>query len=70
MQRLSLIKSAPVVDPSQVNRDAENENVLDRWRRGETLAMVPPSATWFPPRPIIKKDQREMARLYGNPQES
>jgi len=46
-------------------RRKRNEEILEKFFKGESLAKVPPQATWFPPRPIIKKDHKEMARLYG-----
>lgn len=33
-----------------------NDFILGKLKRGESLATVPPEATWFPPRPIQKKD--------------
>lgn len=46
-------------------RMKRNDEILEKFFKGESLAKVPPQATWFPPRPIIKKDHKEMARLYG-----
>lgn len=39
-----------------------NDSILSRLKRGESLATVPPEATWFPPRPLIEKD---LSKLYS-----
>jgi len=41
-----------------------NADILRRMRNGDPLNTVDSRASWFPPRPIIKKDLTEMARLY------
>lgn len=46
-------------------RRAENKSLLDRLRRGESLARVDVEATHWPPRPLIKKDPQAIARIYG-----
>jgi len=38
-----------------------NDFILGKLKRGESLSTVPPEATWFPPRPIQKKD---LTKLY------
>lgn len=43
-----------------------NQGVLERFKRGETLSLLPPSATWFPPRPIIEKDKDAIKELYSD----
>jgi hypothetical protein len=35
---------------------AANDSIIDRMKKGESLASVPPQATWWPPRPVIKKN--------------
>lgn len=42
-------------------RKQENDRIIERMKRGESLATVPTEATWFPPRPTIKKD---LTKLY------
>jgi len=42
-------------------RKQENDRIIERMKRGENLTTVPAEATWFPPRPIIKKD---LSKLY------
>jgi hypothetical protein len=34
----------------------DNEETLRKFRAGESLSMMPPEDTWYPPRPKIKKD--------------
>lgn len=34
-------------------------------KRGEPLNTVAPSSTWFPPRPIVKKDRDAIKKLYN-----
>lgn len=34
----------------------DNERVIRMMRSGQSLAMIPPEKTWFPPRPKIEKD--------------
>ena len=46
-------------------RKKANKSVLDRFMRGETLATVPPEATWFPPRPLIPKNRKDILKVYG-----
>jgi len=46
------------------NRKKANEAILDKMARGESLTTVPVSMTWFPPRPVIKKD---FSSLKGKP---
>lgn len=40
----------------------ENDSLIEKMRNGESLAMVSVSSTWYPPRPIIKKD---LSLLFG-----
>jgi hypothetical protein len=42
-------------------RKRENKDLIERMKRGENLSRIPPEATWYPPRPLIKKD---LTRLY------
>ena len=49
----------------QERRKQRNRDIIERMFRGETLATVPQAATWFPPRPIIQKNQEIISKLYG-----
>lgn len=53
------------MDREKERRKAENQDLIERMRRGESLARIPATATWFQPRPSVKKDGDAMARLYG-----
>lgn len=46
-------------------RKCRNKEILKKFFAGESLCLIPAAATWFPPRPIIKKDKKEIERLYG-----
>lgn len=37
-------------------RKKENEDLLARAKKGESISRCDTAATWWPPRPIIKKD--------------
>jgi hypothetical protein len=50
--------------PSQ-RRKRENADLIKRMKAGESLARIPASATWFQPRPVVKKDQRAITKLFG-----
>jgi hypothetical protein len=43
-------------------RKKENDALIKKMRNGESLAMVSVSSTWYPPRPVIKKD---LSLLFG-----
>ena len=46
-------------------RKRENDALLEKMRKGESLAIVSVQATWWPPRPIIKKDLVAQKRLFS-----
>jgi hypothetical protein len=46
-------------------RRQHNQDILRRLRSGEALMSYDSKDSWYPPRPIIKKDEREMARVYS-----
>ena len=45
-------------------RKMHNQDLIRRMRAGEPLNSVDSKASWYPPRPLIKKDKVEMDRLY------
>ena len=47
-------------------RTERNQELLRRMRNGDSLTAFDSSSSWFPPRPTIEKDKKEMARLYEN----
>lgn len=55
-------------DPAELDRRRaeRNQALLDRMRAGEAC-QDPASMSFFPPRPIIRKDPREVARALGLP---
>ena len=58
------------VDARCQRRFRENADLIGRMRRGESLACVERQATWWPPRPIIKKDPRLVAAVLGQTQKA
>lgn len=56
-------------DPAELDRRRaeRNQDLIDRMRAGDPLQR-PASESFFPPRPIIKKDPREVARALGLPE--
>ena len=46
-------------------RDDRNSDVLRRMRSGEQLTSFDSQSSWYPPRPIIEKDQGAIRKLYG-----
>jgi hypothetical protein len=42
-------------------RIAENKRIIEKMKRGESIATIPTEATWYPPRPLIVKD---LTKLY------
>jgi hypothetical protein len=47
-------------------RKHHNSDLIRRMRNGEPLNIIDSRSSWFPPRPVIKKDEVEIARVYGN----
>jgi len=45
-------------------RKKHNEQLIRRMKAGEPLWSYDSKASWFPPRPIIEKDQDAIKRLY------
>lgn len=48
-------------------RKQHNSDLIRRMRNGEPLNTIDSKSSWYPPRPVIKKDEGEMARVYGTP---
>jgi hypothetical protein len=53
-------------DRSKNLRKERNEDVLDRLKKGDSLSSFDSYASWYPPRPIIKKDPKALGKLYGS----
>lgn len=45
-------------------RKKHNLDLIKRMQDGESLTSFDSSASWFPPRPVIRKDAKALARLY------
>ncbi len=48
------------------NRKKHNREIVQRMKSGETLHRYNAQSSWFPPRPIIKKDEEAIKSLYGH----
>jgi hypothetical protein len=46
-------------------RHDRNSELVRRMRTGEQLTSFNSQSSWFPPRPIIEKDQGAIHKLYG-----
>jgi hypothetical protein len=49
---------------SKNNRDLHNKELIERMKSGETLQRYTAQSSWFPPRPMIKKDLKAIETLY------
>jgi len=47
------------------SRQNHNEDLIRRMRDGEPLTSFDSTSSWYPPRPIIKKDPKALQALYG-----
>ena len=45
-------------------RNKRNQDLIRRMNEGEVLCSFDSKDSWFPPRPIIKKDKKALKRLY------
>jgi hypothetical protein len=50
----------------EIERAKRNRDIIRRKQQGDPLQGVS-SETWFPPRPLIKKDEEAVKKLYGEP---
>lgn len=55
--------TGPELTDVEKRRKLKNEDLVHRMREGESLALLPQTATFFPPRPIIKKDTKALRDL-------
>ncbi|RZA13305.1 MAG: hypothetical protein EOP10_29965 [Proteobacteria bacterium] len=46
-------------------RHDRNSELVRRMRNGEQLTSFNSQSSWYPPRPIIEKDQTAISKLYG-----
>ena len=47
-----------------VQRKKHNEDLINRMKQGESLQNQTAADSWFPPRPVIKKDSAALKELY------
>jgi hypothetical protein len=47
-----------------VQRKKHNEDLINRMKQGESLQSQSASDSWFPPRPVIKKNSAALRELY------
>lgn len=52
------------LDEQELRRKLHNRKVLKKMNRGEVLNSFDSQSSWFPPRPIIKKDRKALEKLY------
>ena len=62
---LPIKKEEPKMNQPEATRARENADIVVRMKRGETLSLVAPQDTWWPPRPMVKKDAAEIARTFA-----
>jgi hypothetical protein len=48
-----------------MDRKSHNEDLIRRMKAGDAL-QYNATSTWFPPRPLIKKDKKIVKQLYGD----
>lgn len=53
-----------------MKRSERNKDLVERMKRGESLSTVDAAATFWPPRPIIKKDPTALEAIHGKVDES
>jgi hypothetical protein len=52
------------VKSSDLMRRLRNQDLIKRMQDGEPLQQFNSELSWFPPRPIIEKDQKALDKLY------
>jgi hypothetical protein len=61
---------AKSVKSSDLMRRLRNQDLIKRMQDGEPLQQFNSELSWFPPRPIIEKDQKALDKLYYDKSES
>ncbi len=51
-------------DKDTFSRKKHNQELIRRMRNGDNLKSFDNYASWYPPRPVIKKDISAIAKLY------
>ena len=55
-----------IFSTEKAKRMQHNTEVLGKFNRGESLSSFSSHSSWFPPRPIVKKDKGAVRKLYSN----
>ena len=50
------------------SRQEKNNDIIRRLKKGDSL-QYDATNTWFPPRPVIKKDEKVLKKLYNTDKE-
>lgn len=59
------MKKLDRLEEVEKKRKRHNEELLKRMAAGDSLKSHDSEASWFPPRPIIEKDEVALKRLYS-----
>ena len=59
----------PVMNKAEEKRKKANDDILKRMKNGDPLTSFSSHFSWFPPRPIVKKDKKAIAILYPEDKE-
>ena len=51
---------------ANAGRKKNNADVIERMKEGDSLQRYSAQSSWYPPRPVIKKDAAAIAELYKN----
>jgi len=46
-------------------RQKRNAELIRKMKKGESLTSFTTDGSWFPPRPVIKKDKKLVSKLHG-----
>ncbi|MDD9952458.1 MAG: hypothetical protein OXT67_12930 [Zetaproteobacteria bacterium] len=53
-----------LLEKKQSVRDKHNQDIIRRMKDGDPLRTVDNMSSWFPPRPTIPKNYKEIKRIY------
>lgn len=52
------------MDDLETRRKKNNQDIVKRMREGDSLTSFNSVGSWFPPRPVIKKDKNAMFKIH------
>lgn len=52
------------MEDDKIKRAKRNQDLIERMKNGESLALIDQTKTWYQPRPIIKKDPKALDVLF------